>query len=278
MIPDAPDMIQGKSLPTVHRGELPQRVFTELTDAMATLRRAATQEDPQAVCAAFLSMREVAQNANISQGDVLALVDESLGETIMLRWRIASLNARCQAEPDKTSRPLYRGDRSGQTCSSAGGLLANAFSHCGCHMCEDGTNPCDDCRGTGRNPYRHAVCGACEGTGVLACSFCGGTRWVNEDIIPESFRAETFKRQRAKAMQDAEGLLRAFGQAMKEGSNGLSPRKRRELVCWATRVQARLDANLPCYSCPDAPPAILLASISEKVDRCWRQLVSRTAS
>ncbi len=257
----------------------------DITEAMGNLRRAALSEDPQSVCAAYLEMRKTGDG--IHQGDLLELANDAVGEAMMLRWRLASLteykpaatviSPRSRALPaglawgDSTAFKLPQVPQDVAT-SSIVGLLANAFSHCSCHMCKDGAITCDACRGSGLE--HRETCIDCDGLGVLACRFCGGTRWVDPCVIPQEFAAEVLKRQRVKTVEDAQRLLKGYQWMVGRGLGLLNRRRRVRLAHLTLRLRCRLSNLLARID--DADLRGPLSTAVAKLDRCVRLLASHT--
>ena len=264
--------------------------------AMVDLRQAATREDPHSVCAAYLGMKTSRQ---VPGGNVLGLAGEAVGEATLLRWRIASLSKRGRPDPGEGLCPRRRrclpefpafpasppeatpcdesspGDR--PSCASVAGLLANAFSHCGCYMCRDGTVACDVCDGLGLEA-QGATCLECRGTGFHPCSFCGGTRWVDEAVIPREFLDEVRARRRDKTLQDAVSLLKTIRMHQRRGLGLLDPRARRRLARRSICIQARARYLRSCdvRGGEEAEPALEI--VAQRLDRFLDLLGARAVT
>lgn len=206
----------------------------------------------------------------------------------MLRWRLASLIEYKSAQPaspraQASCRSQEGGEAHGQflvgkekkdvATSSIVGLLANAFSHCSCHMCKDGAVTCSTCRGSGRE--HGEVCIDCDGLGALPCRFCGGTRWADPGMIPLEFATEVLKRQQTKTLEDAQRLLKGYRWMVAKGLSLLNRRRRGRLARLTIRLRSRLE-NLLSRAGDDARPPLSSAAI--QVGHCARLLASHAPS
>jgi hypothetical protein len=233
------------------------------------------------------------RHPDLTREELLHLTAHGVGEETMIRWRLGSLAQRHEPPADAavpvrwllasrmhpslpSPHDLLRGARGARQAPrpSVEGLLADAFSHCGCYMCKDGVTACDYCEGS--DPRKlPGVCPDCEGTGLVPCRFCGGTGWLDAVIIPAEVRPEFLRCCRAAALQEAEDLNKTFGVFARRGLEEVSPRSRRNLLRRTLRTRCRLkslespEASAAGDMDDNSPPPAVVA----RVEHCWRLLV-----
>jgi hypothetical protein len=100
---------------------------------------------------------------------------------------------------------------------------------------------------------------------------------VDAVIIPPEVRPEVLQCCRAKVLQEAEDLIRAFGVLARRGLGEVVPQHRRRLVRWTLRTRCRIKSLASAEADParDLDDLSLPSSVTVRVEHCWRSLVSR---
>jgi hypothetical protein len=180
--------------------ELPEGLPQAARQALEDLRQAAQSKKVEAICNAYRTLREAGRGMKVK--DLLELADKALGQQASL-------------------------------------LIVSAFSHLHCYMCNDGSSICDQCEGTGRLE-QNRKCPQCEGFGVLSCNFCKGSGWAERSVIPPELRRAVLDRQLLNLRGEVKKLGESFSYLTVDRINRLLRDKRRELISWLIRLQARM--------------------------------------
>lgn len=119
-------------------------------------------------------------------------------------------------------------------------MIISAFSHRRCLMCEEGVAACQTCDGTGT--VDRFSCPSCDGLGILPCTFCLGAGWSSPDEIPDEFSKGVLRRRVSHLAKSIRRLAKLPGPDKLAAPGALPLEKRKQLVAWLVRLQARLNS------------------------------------
>lgn len=150
-------------------------------------------------------------------------------------------------------------------------IVVSAYSHRHCFMCTDGTNPCDQCEGTGYIEEGRC-CPHCDGAGVVPCAFCNGTAWADRETIPHELAKAVLQRQRSHVRAEIQRVAKTFSGLSPEAISQFSPQKRRAAMGRLLRLQARLESLANHDSIDDPNEQTHLGAMAARLETCLQQL------
>ena len=233
---DLPESVrtETESVPESFGGKKSIPVNPRVAQALANLRAAAETKKVDPICNAYQTLRVAANGMAIS--DMLALADKALG-------------------------------------TSAAELVVSAYSHRRCFMCEAGTVPCERCEGSGFLEEGRA-CQHCDGLAVTACGFCGGTAWPDRNTIPRELVPIVLQRQIMHARADIKRVAVAAAALDPGKVSELTNDRRKQLVSWMIRLNARL-VDLINAEAVDEDQQAHFGSLTRKIKICLNVLRQR---
>jgi len=150
-------------------------------------------------------------------------------------------------------------------------IVVSAYSHRHCFMCADGTNPCDQCEGTGYIEEGR-LCPQCDGAGVAPCAFCNGTAWADRETIPQELAKAVLQRQLSHVRTEIQRVAKTFSKLSPKVISQLPPRKRRAAMGRLLRLQARLESLVNHDSIDDPNEQTHLGAMAGQLETCLQQL------
>ena len=180
-------------------------MVTGIQGALAELREAVASGKTESICLAYLALRGAATASGIKAPEMFERADRAIS-------------------------------------GSAIDVIASAFSHRHCFMCQNGVVPCDGCEGAGSTEAA-GECRPCKGTGLTPCTFCQGTGWAPRDMIPTEFTPGVLRRLRlASTDRDLKDLAEVVGKLGGVKARRLPNEERRNLTAVVMRLQARVES------------------------------------
>ena len=198
-----------------------------MAKAMDHFRAAAFERKPEGICAAYQALRNVADGMRI--GELLRLVGEA-------------------------------------TRQDAPTLIVSAYSHRQCFMCDRGTVSCDHCGGSGELAVGRP-CPRCDGIGLSACGFCGGTGWADRNSIPPEIISAVLARQLTRTRRDLRHLVQRAGRLTPKGLRLLDTAHKKDMGAWMMRLQARL-LDLAQSEAADEAEEVRLGALAGGINDC----------
>jgi len=141
-------------------------------------------------------------------------------------------------------------------------LVIAAYSHKDCYMCNDGSVVCDSCEGAGRHGTH--PCTLCDGLGLMACEFCGGTGWADRASLPEELAPAVAKRQLAHVLRDLKDLRQIIATLSPDEIENMRGDRRGALAGRLFRTQARLGEIAQCGIC-DEKQVAYIANLAKRL-------------
>lgn len=144
-------------------------------------------------------------------------------------------------------------------------ILGQAFAQAGCYMCRDGTAECLVCNGTGEAvPGRR--CTHCEGLPV-ACGFCRGTAWADQDSIPVELRHAVTARHLARVRSDMIRLKKTFSTGdLDQKLSRLDASSRRAVTGWLIRLDAQIHELIQRNAITDKAEIASLRQADQQIE------------